>query len=53
MQEELAGVGSTTAVGRTNGIQGNLSFDGDKITAVQVTADLTQLKSDKTNATAS
>ena len=47
VQEELAGVGTTTAVGRTNGVTGNLNFDGDRITAVQVTADLTQLKSDK------
>jgi polyisoprenoid-binding protein YceI len=47
VQEELAGVGTTTAVGRTNGLEGTLTFDGEKITAVQVTADLTQLKSDK------
>jgi polyisoprenoid-binding protein YceI len=47
VQEELAGIGSTVAVGRSNGIQGNLNFDGDKITGVQITADLTQLKSDK------
>jgi len=47
VQEELAGIGSSTAVGRSNGVDGNLQFDGDKITAVQVTADLTQLKSDK------
>jgi polyisoprenoid-binding protein YceI len=47
VQEELAGIGSATAVGRSNGVDGNLQFDGDKITAVQITADLTQLKSDK------
>jgi polyisoprenoid-binding protein YceI len=47
VQEELAGVGSATAVGRTGGVEGTLQFDGDKITAVQITADLTQLKSDK------
>lgn len=47
VQEELAGIGSTTAVGRSNGVEGTLNFDGDKITTVQITADLTQLKSDK------
>lgn len=47
VQEELAGIGSATAVGRSNGVEGTLQFDGDKITAVQINADLTQLKSDK------
>jgi polyisoprenoid-binding protein YceI len=47
VQEELVGVGTTTAVGRTNALDGTLAFDGDKITAVEVKADLTQLKSDK------
>jgi polyisoprenoid-binding protein YceI len=48
VQEELAGIGSTTAVGRSTALDGTLSFDGDEITAVQITADLTQLQSDKT-----
>jgi polyisoprenoid-binding protein YceI len=47
VQEELAGIGTTTAVGRSNVLDGTLNFDGDKITAATVTADLTQLKSDK------
>ena len=47
VQEELAGIGSATAVGRTSAVDGTLSFDGDRVTAVQITADLTQLKSDK------
>jgi polyisoprenoid-binding protein YceI len=47
VQEELAGVGTTTAVGRSNALDGTLNFDGERITAVQITADLTQLKSDK------
>jgi len=47
VQEELAGIGSSTAVGRSSGVDGTLQFDGDKVTAVQITADLTQLKSDK------
>src|SRR4051812_33188428 len=47
VQEELAGVGSATAVGRSNGVEGTLQFDGDKITAVQGNAHLTPLKRDK------
>lgn len=47
VQEELVGVGSTTAVGRTTAITGTLNFDGEQITAVAVTADLTKLASDK------
>lgn len=47
VQEELAGIGSTTAVGRTQGLTGSLTFDGDAITKVGVTADLMALTSDK------
>ena len=47
VQEELAGIGASTAVGRTQAITGQLNFDGRTITAVQVQADLTQLKSDR------
>ena len=47
VQEELAGIGSTTAVGRTTALKGSLQFDGKQITSVEVTADLTKLASDK------
>jgi polyisoprenoid-binding protein YceI len=47
VDETLAGVGATTAVGRTGDIEGTLAFDGSTITAVEVTADLTTLASDK------
>jgi polyisoprenoid-binding protein YceI len=46
VQEELATVGTFTAVGRTSNITGTLEFDGSAITAVDVTADLTGLTSD-------
>lgn len=45
--EELARIGSTTAVGRTNNVRGTLTFDGKAITDVQVTADLSTLQSDQ------
>jgi polyisoprenoid-binding protein YceI len=48
VDEQLAGVGAVTAVGRTSAIEGTLSFDGSTITATKVTADVSQLKSDKT-----
>ena len=47
VDETLAGVGATTAVGRTGDIEGMLEFDGSTITAVEVKADLTTLTSDK------
>jgi polyisoprenoid-binding protein YceI len=37
----------TDAVGRTSAITGQLTVDGLKVSAVDVTADLRQLKSDK------
>lgn len=46
IQEELANVGSTTAVGRTSDVEGTLTFDGQTITAVEVMADLRTLQSD-------
>lgn len=48
VKEELAGIGTFTAVGRTSNIQANLTFDGSAITDVNVTADLTGLTSDST-----
>jgi polyisoprenoid-binding protein YceI len=47
VKEQLANVGSTTAVGRTPNVTGTLTFDGTLITAVQITADLTTLQSDR------
>jgi hypothetical protein len=47
VQEELAGIGSTTAVGRTQSLEGSLVFDGETITDVEVAADLSTLTSDK------
>ena len=47
VNENLAGVGSVTAVGRTTAIEGSLSFDGSAITATNVTADVSKLASDK------
>jgi polyisoprenoid-binding protein YceI len=36
-----------TAVGRTPGVEGTLTVSGSEITAAEITADMTQLKSDK------
>jgi polyisoprenoid-binding protein YceI len=46
VQEQLAGIGANTAVGRTGGVTGSLTFDGSTITKLEVTANLTQLRSD-------
>lgn len=45
--EELAQIGTTTAVGRTGEIVANLVFDGSAITTVEITADLRTLRSDQ------
>ena len=46
VNEILVNTGEFTAVGRTSSVQGQLQFDGDSITEVEISADLTQLKSD-------
>jgi polyisoprenoid-binding protein YceI len=46
VQEELATIGTFTAVGRTQNVTATLAFDGSAITDVQVTADLSTLASD-------
>ena len=46
IQEELARIGSTTAVGRTSDVEGTLEFDGASVTTVAVTANLQTLASD-------
>ena len=45
--EELANIGTATAVGRTGDIEANLDFDGAAITSVTIVADLRTLKSDQ------
>ena len=46
VDETLAGNRANTAVGRTPGVTGTLTMSGTQITAVEITADLTALKSD-------
>lgn len=47
VQEQLVGIGSTTAVGRTQSVSGTFQFDGSTITGGEIVADLTTLQSDK------
>jgi polyisoprenoid-binding protein YceI len=46
VQEQLAGVGGHTAVGRTPKVTGSLTLGGSTVSAVSITADLTVLASD-------
>ena len=46
VQEVLAQIGSTTAVGRTPDVTGTLTIDGTSLSAVEIEADLTTLESD-------
>jgi polyisoprenoid-binding protein YceI len=43
IQEQLVGVGATTAVGRTPTIDGSLTIDGTTVTDATVTADMTDI----------
>ena len=45
VQEELAQIGATIAVGRSSDVSASLSFDGTSITAVEVEVNLAALKS--------
>lgn len=45
VQENLARVGSNTAVGRTNAVTGTMKIEGTKVTEASFTADLTKLTS--------
>lgn len=47
VQEELVNVGATTAVGRTERVEGTLTFDGRAVTRAEITADLRALTSDR------
>jgi polyisoprenoid-binding protein YceI len=47
VQEELVGVGGTVAVGRTPDVTGSITLEGSTLTAAELTADLTTLRSDE------
>jgi polyisoprenoid-binding protein YceI len=47
VQEELASIGGNTAVGRTPDVSGSVTIEGMTVTAAEITADLTTLKSDE------
>jgi polyisoprenoid-binding protein YceI len=47
IQEEFAGIGASTAVGRTRDVEGSMTIDGNTINDVNITVDLTTLQSDK------
>jgi polyisoprenoid-binding protein YceI len=47
VQEELAGIGGTEAVGRTPDITGSITLAGTTLTSADLTADLTTLQSDE------
>jgi polyisoprenoid-binding protein YceI len=46
VQEELASIGGNTAVGRTADASGTVTIEGMTVTAAEITADLSTLKSD-------
>jgi polyisoprenoid-binding protein YceI len=46
VQEELASIGGNTAVGRTPDVSGTVTIEGMTVTAAEITADLSTLKSD-------
>ncbi len=45
--EELASIGTATAVGRTGNIEASLTFAGNTVTELDVTVDMTSLQSDR------
>lgn len=47
IDEELAGIGAATAVGRTGQIDATLEFSGTTVTTVELTVDMTTLRSDR------
>jgi polyisoprenoid-binding protein YceI len=46
INEELAGFGTNTAVGRTQDVTGSMTVDGTTVSALEVTVDMTTLRSD-------
>ena len=49
VQEQLAGIGANTAVGRTSKVTGSLTIAGSQVSAVTIEADLTALQSNDNN----
>jgi polyisoprenoid-binding protein YceI len=49
VREELARVGAAEAVGRTPDVTGSVTIEGTLVTAAELTADLTTLRSDEAN----
>ena len=49
VQEELAGIGANTAVGRTPDVSGSMTIAGTAVSAATIEADLTTLQSDNGN----
>ena len=47
IDEELASIGATTAVGRTSDIDARLTFEGSSVTELSVSVDMTTLQSDR------
>jgi polyisoprenoid-binding protein YceI len=47
IEEELASIGSATAVGRTSDVDAMLTFSGSSVTDLSVTVDMTTLQSDR------
>ncbi len=47
IQEEFAGIGANTAVGRTQNVDGTMVIDGNEITEVDIAVDMTTLRSDR------
>lgn len=45
--EELASIGTVTAVGRTSDVEASLTFSGSAVTELSVTVDMTTLESDR------
>jgi polyisoprenoid-binding protein YceI len=43
--QQVAGIGGETVVGRTDSVEGSLSFDGTAITSTEVTVDMAELNS--------
>jgi polyisoprenoid-binding protein YceI len=46
VQEELSGLGSNTAVGRTQDVSGTMTIDGTSIAELSIRVDMTTLRSD-------
>ncbi len=47
VEEQLNGIGASTAVGTTPGVSGTLTIDGTTLTSVTIKADLSQITTDR------